>query len=362
MNTDFQTVTDISEIAALNLQLAGQLSRVFKHQEIREITYPANHFTSTVYFERPNGTGVRAWSPDQRNGKLLNFMLVGEPGVSTWMQIAVQLNFPAKNYERRLAGAFVRDATGALFIAHRGKLTKGRAGLPKDKVFREFASRVIQAEDGALTSRLILIGGLDDKNLADRLWSFAEEAREVATRLGAELHGSTEADGKKQKQGEPATKKAVQATTPLPGAGGSRQLPKLRSYFDEYSGKGHYKGHGGGVRTVQHGDIVRALEAHLSSYGETQKSQAIDLAVLASDKVDLFEVKTSSSTTDIYTAVGQLVIHGGSVSDRLKMPVHRFLVLPQNPSAEHAKQIKLAAGLNIVTFTEKGGKYVFTGI
>jgi len=356
MTAEFQVVTDVNEIATLNERLARQLAKTFKHQEVREITYPAGHHTGDVFFERKRGTGVRAWSPGKGKGKLLNFMLVGDPGIAKWMQIDVQLNFPAKKYNRKMAGAFVRDSSGAAFVAHRGKLTKGKAGLPKEQVFREFASRVVEAEDDGRLSRVILVGGLEDKDLADRLWSFAEEAREVATRLGAELHGAPTAT-------DPAKSKPQAAKR---GSGGSQttlqQLMKLRSYFDEYSGNGSFKGHGGGTRTVEHGDIVRALEAHLASRGETQKAQAIDLAVVTAEKVDLFEVKTSARTTDVYTAVGQLLIHGGSISDLLKKPVQRFVVLPEAPSSEHAKQMRRKAGLSIITFEKRNGTYVFAGI
>jgi hypothetical protein len=361
METGFQVVANVNQIGALNQQLGARLAKTFKFPERREITSPSGHHTGTVFFERETGTGVHAWSPGRGKDKYVNLMLTGEAGASKWMQIEVQLNFPFKDYNRRMSGAFVRDASGAVFIAHRGKLTKGRAGLPKEKVFREFASRVIEAQDESLISRLILIGGLDDKDLPRRLWTFAEEAREVATRIGAELHERADADPAKN-QGKSTAKKLAEAKRAAPAASTLQQLLKLRSYFDEYSGESSYTGHGGGVRTVQHGDIVRALEAYLSKRGETQKSQAIDLAVVSAEKVDLFEVKTSSRTTDVYTAVGQLVIHGGSVSDLLQKPVERFLVLPQDPSAEHAKQIKRKAGLNIITFQEKGGKYIFSGI
>jgi hypothetical protein len=101
------------------------------------------------------------------------------------MQIDVQLNFPAGTYNRRMAGAFVIEENGDFLVAHRGKLTKGKAGLPKAKVFREFASRTVEADDQGRTSKIILISALDDLELADRLWKFAVEARARIARVAS---------------------------------------------------------------------------------------------------------------------------------------------------------------------------------
>ncbi len=356
MSNSFAVVTDIAEIARLNKQLARRLSTSFKVRRTREITYPAGHHTGTVYFESAAGTAVRAWSPDSGPDKLINFLLAGDPAASTWMQIDVQMNFPAGTYNRRMAGAFVTDESGDVLVAHRGKLTKGKAGHPKAKVFREFASRTVEADDHGLTSKIILISALDDPELADRLWKFAVEAREVATRIASEEDDSDADDD-----------------TPTAGGGGGLgggrkpssppkdPVLKLRDYFDEYAGEGSLKGHGGGKRTVEHGDVVKALELQLRANGRSQKAQAIDLAIVAS-QVDLFEVKTSARTTDLYTGVGQLLIHGECIRELLEMPVRRHLVLPAPPRAGHGKHVTKKGGISIVTYEKNGAGYTFSAL
>lgn len=353
MTDVYKVVTSVKEIATLNDRLADQLARTFLYAEKREITYPAGHHRGNVFFETSTGTDVRAWSPVKRKDRLLNFLLSGQPGSTKWMEISVQLNFPADSYNRRMAGAFVTDETGAVFVAHRGKLTKGNAGLKKAKVLREFSSRVIEASDGKQTSRLILIGALDDEDLADRLWRFALEAREVATKLGQE------SDDESQDRTPPNSLPVHRSATTISPA---QRLLKLRSYFDEYAGETTSKGHGGGRRTVQHGDIVKALELHLRDKGESQKAQAIDLALINSKEVNLYEVKTSARTTDVYTGVGQLIIHGECIRELLKLPVQRFLVLPKNPKEEHARQIRTKTDLKIITYIKSLEGYAFEGL
>lgn len=354
MDYSFEVVTDVTEIAKLNKRLGKQLRKVFRVSQEREITYPSGHFNSTVYFELDYGDNIRAWSPSSIDNKLRNFLLSGSPTSSDWMEIDVQLNFPAGDYNRKMAGAFVTDINGDIFVAHRGKLTKGRAGLKKAKVFREFASRTIEARDGDGSSRLILIAALDSPELADRLWEFAEEAREVATRIGAE----------QDNEAEDETPQSGNSPNPTPGKKVSsvkNPMLRLRNYFDEYAGEGHTKGYGGGRRTVEHGDIVRALELKLRSSGRSQKAQAIDLAILA-EEVNLFEVKTSAKTTDVYTGVGQLLIHGECIHSVTGLPVHRHLVLPTQPRESHCEPITKKAGINIITFEKDGAGYRFTGL
>lgn len=356
--SSFTVVTDVVEIARLNEELGRRLSTSFKVRRTREITYPAGHHSGTVYFESAAGSSVRAWSPNQASDRLINFLLAGDPAASTWMQIDVQVNFPAGTYNRRMAGAFVTDDNGDILVAHRGKLTKGKAGLKKAKVFREFAPRTVEAEDQGSTSKVILISALDDPHLADRLWAFALEAREVATRISLEDDGDIEDEdrpvgGGVGGGGSYGAKK--------PSSPPKDRLLKLRHYFDEYAGEGNSKGHGGGKRTVEHGDVVKALELHLRSNGSSQKAQAIDLAIVAT-LVDLFEVKTSARTTDVYTGVGQLLIHGECIRELLELPVRRHLVLPEQPRASHRKHISKKGGINIVTYEKSVAGYTFSGL
>lgn len=370
MDDAFEVVTDIAEIAHLNDQLGSRLRASLPYQESREITYPAGHHTGVVFFAASGGTNVRAWSPHAASDKLLNFILCAKPGTPEWIEIAVQLNFPAGAYNRRMAGAFVRDRSGDIFIAHRGKLTKGKAGLPKDKVFREFAASTVQAADNGLTKTMILIAGINDPELVDHLWDFAQEARAVATRLGEELHGSGPARGSGKLP-------AGGAGNGVPGSAGVKasegsdggqpscpeeRLLKLRSYYAEHEGETTTDGYAGGKRTVEHGAVVRALENLLRSEGSSQKAQAIDLAIVATSRVDLFEVKTSSRTTDVYTGVGQLLIHGECIEELLGLTVKRYLVVPQAPKPSHSKAFSRKAGIRVVTYEKQESGYQFKGL
>ena len=74
---------------------------------------------------------------------------------------------------------------GGLKNKHDGPKKK-KGGLSKNDVLREFSSWIIKAEDGLRDpTRLILIGDLNDINIADRLFDFANETRKVVTKIRA---------------------------------------------------------------------------------------------------------------------------------------------------------------------------------
>ena len=352
----FEVVTDLAEISRLNEKLASRLRKTFRHHEVREITYPSGHFTSDVFFEKKKGEQVYAWASQEWTDKWINFILIGDPDSSKWLEITVQLNFPAGKYNRLVAGAFVKDTDGEVFVAHRGKLTKGNAGLLKKEVLDRF-SACVEAKDIKAPERLILIASLDAPDLANQICRFAVDARRVATELGAQksLQAQMEDDSKDAVPGTP--KGAIESELDV-----QRRLLKLSAYYDEFSGESWTPPSFGGARIVEHGSIVKALEAHLQGRGETRKSQAIDLAVLGAKHIDLFEVKTSARTTDVYTGVGQLFIHGESISKILKIPVRRHLVLPERPSETLEPHIIGKGGINIITFDKVDDNYCFDGI
>lgn len=353
----FEVVTDPTKIAKLNSKLAKIMRKAFPYKESRELTYPAGHHTGSVYFEEGRGQMIRGWSPlDYDPAKHVNHLLFGAPGEVGWLEMAVQLNFPKESYVRSYAGAFVRDASGAIFLAHRGKLTKGKAGLRKDLVLSQF-STCIDARDGNQVSRVILIARLEQQDMIDKLFAFAQEARDVATRIAA---GGVVESGSEEKGSSATGFDTMQGKD----TSADRDLMQgLSKYFDEFSGETNVTPSDFiGTRVVEHGAIVAALAKALGSGNNLRKSQAIDLAAICRDTIDLFEVKTSASTQNVYTAVGQLLIHGEGIEARLKKRVRRFLVLPEMPRRDFLSPIATALEGAIIIYQSKRGAYTFTGL
>lgn len=95
--------------------------------------------------------------------------------------------------------------------------------------------------------------------------------------------------------------------------------------------------------------------------GSSQKAQAIDLAIVATSSVDLFEVKTSSRTTGVYTDVGQLPIHGECIEELLGPTVKRHLVLPQARRPSRRKAFSRKPGTRVAAYEKQEPGYQFKG-
>lgn len=189
LNSRLKVVTDVDEIFKLNKTLGKKLKDILPVKQKRDITSPSGAGNYEVFFESRRDKKARAWAPFiEDDQKLKNFFLAGDPLSNDLLQIEVQINFPAGEYNRRVAGVFVVDPHGSVFIAHRGKLTKGRAGLKRSKVLEGFSTQVIEAQDNDKISSVILVSSLEDTEIANNIWEFAKKSREVAARIESELH------------------------------------------------------------------------------------------------------------------------------------------------------------------------------
>lgn len=346
MTATYTVITDIASINKHEKRLEKRLKDALRNHRVREIAYPSARHVGHVYFEHSDGTNVRAWSPLAHDNKLVNFFIFGDPNAQGYLAIDVQLNFPSGVYDRSLAGAFVVDSSGEVFLAHRGHLTRGTK-LKKEDVLKEFAARSVWAKDVRQRNELILICALEDPELVNRLFAFAEEARDVANDLG-----------NRRKQQETTT--SVSVVSDGNDADPTGKAMKLRAYFDEHSGESNTSGYAGGLRVVTHGLVVKSLEKALRQSGQTLKSQAIDLAVLSKSVVRLFEVKTSSNTTDVYTGVGQLLLHGEGLYEELQIKVQRFLVVPGQPKKSFIRHMSRKAGIEVITYEETASGHRFS--
>lgn len=82
-----------------------------------------------------------------------------------------------------------------------------------------------------------------------------------------------------------------------------------------------------------HGVVINKLWTIIKELGyQVTRDQQRDLYIFndSGDMTVLFEAKTSSSTTDIYTGIGQLMFHGARQHNQPK----RVLVLPGTPNKE----------------------------
>jgi hypothetical protein len=225
----------------------------------------------------------------------------------TDLQISVEINIAYEGRNDQVAGFFARDNdTGTIYLLHSGRVGGGTKGVGK-AAFLAWSNQspidVVDSSGGIREGVVVMpIEGIAASRSAawyiDMIASFKQAVR----------------------------------TSDLNTPEYQRKKKELDDFYAESRGRRK------GQRSAEidylsrHGEVVDALHSWRSSNalpkgGRLVKSVLIDLGVEArGDMVEVFEVKTSTSRSSVYAAIGQLMVHGTSDECR------RVIVLPEKQS------------------------------
>lgn len=124
----------------------------------------------------------------------------------------------------------------------------------------------------------------------------------------------------------------------------------VRYFSSEFSGKKKVKYTANTEANVIHGYIVDQLKVFVERNFESSivfNTQKIDLAIELKGKITtLFEVKTSTDTQSIYTAVGQLFMHSVGIPN-----VRKIIVLPAPMENETTTNCLAELGIQVILFS-----------
>lgn len=284
--------------------LVDILGRAWREREVRRIVWrpggqkhPIAHnhrfWFSTVLLSRDRGT-PRYWN---------SFGLYKEKGN---LHISVEINIPTETNTARVAGFFAIDPlTRDTYVMHDGGIGGGRRGIGREAFLDWSGDQIVPVERSDGTARGgLLIAPLRDAGIVAFIERFTTKVAAFKEQVAA---GSI----------EPSSSKPTETYS---------------DYFPEFFGT--KKGERARQLEYQsrHGEIVHALsewrEGQIPRRRSSEriiKNTKIDLGVLIDGKLaEVYEVKTDSTRQNLYTAVGQLLVHGidGGAT------VRRFLVLP----------------------------------
>ena len=189
--------------------------------------------------------------------------------------IDCEINIGYGGVNRRISGAFARNEEGRLFLVHRGRIGGGRKGIGKSRFEENFQGEWEPVSQGELTENFALVGALESKRFQKQVADFVKEVNRIKS---------------------------------LPTK--YRKLSAIKSGFTpEFQGIKEYSMSKNIAAKCDHGPIVGALREKLESQGIIVGNRGLmDLYVL--DKTQkihtLFEVKTDSTPTRCYEAIGQL--------------------------------------------------------
>jgi hypothetical protein len=245
---------------------------------------------------------------------------VQNPSVGRSLDIAVEINPPQRGFNRRIAGTFVREVGGRVFLAHSGRVGGGKKGVGK-RTFVDFhpglAWATVAWPDGK-QSEVILVAGLSDPHFPQQVATFVHE---VAKFKAAVL---VDAVPKKVKGA---------ATGFIPEFEGRRKVFRLDRIIEA---------------SCDHGTVVRWLKHELEVRGLVPSNdRQRDLFILGSNgrMRFLFEIKTSLAPPDIHGGVGQLMLHSAAQTKRPE----RVLVLPRGLN-QHVRSLLAQLQISVLEY------------
>ncbi len=317
------------KIAAQKL-FEDNLRHAWSERELRKVTWrsssenPGNAMVNIAH----NG---KYWffsnKPHAEQNTARYWNSVGRYQEGKSLQIIVELNIPTESNSKMVAGFFARDSiTGELCLMHDGGVGGGQKGIGKSAFLSWSRAKLVPVFNSENEVREgIIVTSLESHALGQNIGRFLETV-----------------DGFKQavRSGTVSTDAEI-VTEELQG-----------SYDREFSGLKK------GQRTIEieyltrHGDIVHELmrwrsEKHgLQNGEEIFNTTYIDLGVIGAKKqlAEVYEVKTNLMRQTLYTAIGQILVHGNHA-------MRRFIVLPVgDPLPDDVLRALATCGIELLRF------------
>ena len=318
-----EIVTDGKLITKYQKQFVQRLKTVCNKRISCNLGYQGDSFPTIVFYSPQFNFWFTAQESDNR---YWNAFGIGEPPEGRNTSINVEINFPYEGVNRSIGGAFGHNK-GEVLLLHRGKIGGGRVGISKQLFFDNFRDDPVTANDNGIDTEFFVIGSINSKHFPQQVSNFI-----------AEVH-------------------RIKNLTVDKGAEFS-DLLKFK-YTDEYSGTSKVKRKSTTTIERTHGIVVNSLASILEDNGHKIGNDSNrDLFIHKRGQIrTLFEIKTSSSTQDLYSAVGQLLIY----SIPIKGNVDLFLVLPDKLSTPVEKCLG-EHGLQIIYYTWENNEPTFLNL
>jgi hypothetical protein len=251
------------------------------------------------------------------------------PSRSRMLKIICEVNPPYHGINRRCAGLFVVNRHGVVYLTHSGQIGGGHKGVGKHAFLRHYHGPTVTVDWPDRKTKAIPIGRINDPNLPGKMAAFV---RQVA----AFKHG-------------PIAAKRISNT--------ERDALDFQAEF-----AGRYLLHVSLNKRVQreHGQVVNSLRKLLEDldyHVGNDKHRDLVLSRRGKRWRALFEAKTATRNSSIYTGVGQLLIHS-----LVGPKIHRLvMVLPQRPRGRMVKILE-HWGIAVLIYRKRGREIRFPNL
>ncbi len=319
-------VANEAEIAEAIGVLKNRLKKDTKSFHRRIGWQGGNHAFDVYWSERERYWSAPAFLEEDRH---IQFFGLDDPAPPRMLKIVCEAN-PAKlGVNLRTGGLIVRDDNGTVFLAHSGRVGGGGKGVGKSTFLKFYRGEMETVTFPWGEADYIVIGPIDSDRIQARLGEFVREVGRYKLAVSkGEIQQSAHAE---------------------------RGLRDFRPEF--FGAKKKYQHNGYIEARCDHGRIVNALAEELKERGLTIRSDVNrDLVLLPGKSAPhvLFEVKPAATTSDIYSAIGQLLYH----SARDTPTPRKVMVLPEAPN-QSARSIFDILRIEVLVFEWRDGTPVF---
>lgn len=287
-------------------------------------------YTENVSVHWSPSFGIWFYSKPSTN-RYWNAFGVSEPKPGSRIRIACEINFPFRGVRRDIGGVLVSESNGEVFIGHRGKFGGGSKGINKEIFMSWFRDQLEETLDRGVTSRIAVIGEVGSENLAGQIAAFVHRCAELKERV----HPS--------------------------GAAGESRPPRRPAFRPEFFGEREYEMHGRISAKCNHGILVNKLAESLKALGarvhNTRHQDLLAVSGQSDNHATLFEVKTDVSLGSVYTAIGQLLYHAGSLTSQPKL----VAVLPSGIPQSVRSRLR-GLKIEVLPFRWNGGRAIFSNL
>lgn len=303
----FQYLESKTEIERAQRALEATIRQQFPHRAIRDIGYPGGRVRGArVFTDRRHWFWSRDIRGNARNPRRLYWFGIFKeaPGFG----ITVEVNTTFKGRNDQVAGFFARDTdTGIAYLMHTGRVGGGTKGVGKN-AFLTWATLtkrplidVIDASGNIRRGLVVMpINGPFAVRSAARYIDIVREFKSAA------------------RAGKLLTRTFRQ------------NLKKFEDYYSEWRGHRRIKLSNEIEYVSRHGEIVDALHAWRKARPRPTRSRIvkntlIDMGLAVGSRLlEVFEVKPKTDRSSVYSALGQVMVHGGHNACK------RIIVIPQD--------------------------------
>jgi hypothetical protein len=304
-----QIIKDKKLIAKNQREFIQQLKKVCTEKIVCSVGYQGYSQEETVYFSEKYNFWFTSSTGQNR---FWNAFTIGKPKDVGSNSINVEINIPFEGINRTIGGVFGHNKNGEVLLLHRGNKING---VTKQQFCKSLRGDPTPVDDDGIEDELFLIGSINSKLLPKQVSNFIGEVLRIKTLF----------------------KKGV------------RGLPNFQNfiYTKEHSGVSKIEKKSLRIIERTHGIIVNALASKLETKGfSIGNDRNMDLYIHKNGRIrSLFEIKTSSSTQDLCSAIGQLLMYSLPINTSIKL----YLVLPKKLTNKVEKRLK-EYGLDVLYY------------